>query len=905
MTNILRHTRIIITTLLVTLSVLTVRAQASPADVAQLYSKAQTEYNNGQFDKCKESLYAMLPSAKGMLKTSAYRLLALCSLEQGDIEGAKNNVALLLKSDPYFTPSLGDPMRFLDMVSEAKDNSAGITTASRQAETIEEAPVPVTLITDDMIRHSGAQTLQEALCLFVPGMTVAEGMESNIAMHGVYSLSQDKILIMVDGHRLNSSSTNAEAPDFRTSLDKVKQIEVLRGPASSLYGNVALTAVVNIITYKGAELNGARISGTAGSQNSFGGSMVVGGGNNVVDIMGWGSIFNTQGFPHDIDNGFGGNTRLYSHATSGRPAYDIGIKGRWQDFTIGINMQRSKRVPYFNVLQVSSKTTLQEVITGLIPNYIESDQELQALKAYGIEPDNEPDIDAFRNFNYDSYGKINGDAPGIVRSNNRINVDYAHTFGKVDVQASAYINFENTTLYNALGDSVNSEVIPDATVDFMEYLIAQKYPPGSIEPVMYDAIFETLIRGKTIGDVLKYTITPLSDDPQSVQLRKVMNQLSTSYQGVFQKLDWQNTTYGLQAQGLTNYNLLGHGSLILGAQMEHFTLTGANFSMGGGFTTPAAMSSSYVFKDGKETSLSGYMQIKHFFSPRWILNAGLRYDNKRRFNGSRLRRLSPRFSIIHKLDNHWTLRGNYNYSFVDAPYLYRVCVLPIFSGGEDMEPESMHGINLGTEYHKGSFRAEVGTFYNLLNDLVVLNTAIAQSFTSSEGEAYIFNNAGKVHIFGVEGAAQLYRRNFFANINATWQRVVKHENYIVHNSQTFSTPAFHTNLVVAGAPYRGKGNGFFKGGTLWVRGTGQFQTATYYRTVDLLRTVIMGDYASVFNRVAPQFVMGIGADYEWKYLDLNLSLKNVFNNKYSIGSMLAEGIPHPGRSFVAKLTVKF
>ena len=905
MTIISRYTKIIITTLLVTLSTLTVSAQASPADVAQLYSKAQTEYSNGQFDKCKESLYAMLPSAKGMLKTSAYRLLALCSLEQGDIEGAKNNVALLLKSDPYFTPSLGDPMRFLDMVSEAKDQSAGITTASRQAETIEEAPVPVTLITDEMIRHSGAQTLQEVLCLFVPGMTVAEGMEANIAMHGVYSTAQDKILIMVDGHRLNSSSTNAEAPDYRTNLDKVKQIEVLRGPASSLYGNVALTAVVNIITYKGAELNGARISGTAGSQNSFGGSMVVGGGNNVVDIMGWGSIYNTQGFKHDVDNGFGGNTRLYSHATSGRPAYDIGIKGRWQDFTIGINLQRSKRVPYFNVLQVGSKTTLKEVITGLLTNFGEDEEDLMALKAYGIEPNIDPDVNAFRNFNYDRYGKLNGETPGIVRSNNRINVDYAHTFGKIDVQASAYINFENTSLYNVLGDSVNSEVIPDATVDFMEYLIAQQFPAGSPEILLYNAVFETLIRGKTIGDVLKYTITPLSDDPQSVKLRNVMNMIPASYQGVFQKLDWQNTTYGFQAQGLTNYNLLGHGSFILGAQMEHFTLTGVNFSMGGGYTTPATMSSSYVFKEGKETSLSGYMQIKHFFSPRWILNAGLRYDNKRRFNGSRLRRLSPRFSIIHKLDNHWTLRGNYNYSFVDAPYLYRVCVLPIFSGGEDMQPETMHGINLGTEYHKGSLRAELGTFYNLLNDLVVLNTAIAQSFTSSDGEPYIFNNAGKVHIFGVEGAAQLYRRNFFANVNATWQRVVKHENYIVHKSQTFSTPAFHTNLIVAGAPYRGRGNGFLKGGTLWVRGTGQFQTATYYRTVDLLRTVIMGDYASVFNRVAPQFVMGLGVDYEWKYLDLNLSLKNVFNNKYSIGSMLADGNPRPGRSFVAKLTVKF
>lgn len=904
MTKILRHTKIIITTFLVTFSVLTISAQASPTDAAQLYSKAQAEYSNGQFDKCKESLYAMLPSAKGMLKTSAYRLLALCSLEQGDIEGAKNNVALLLKSDPYFTPSLGDPMRFLDMVSEAKDQSAGITTASRQAETIEEAPVPVTLITDEMIRHSGAQTLQEVLCLFVPGMTIAEGMESNIAMHGVYSLAQDKILIMVDGHRLNSSSTNAEAPDFRTSLDKVKQIEVLRGPASSLYGNVALTAVVNIITYKGAELNGARISGIAGSQHSFGGSMVVGGGNNVVDIMGWGSIYNTQGFVHEVNNEFGGKTKLYSHATSGKPCYDIGIKGRWQDFTIGINMQRSKRVPYINVLQVNSKSTMQELIFGSLSRFSPNITEI--IKSYGIEPNSEADVNAFRNFNYDRYGKQNGETPGIVRSNNRINIDYAHTFGKVDVQASAYINFENTSLYNVLGDSINSEKVPSAATYIMADILAKSFGGSPIETAALAIIFDQYVLDKSVGDVLKKVLTPLGDDIQSVQLRNVLQQVPTSYQGVFQKLDWQNTTFGFQAQGLTNYNLLGHGSVILGAQFEQFKLSGTSFNMGGGYNTPASMSSSVVFRDGNETSLSGYVQVKHFFSPRWILNAGLRYDNKRRFNGSRLKRLSPRFSIIHKLNDHWTLRGNYNYSFVDAPYLYRVCVLPIFSGGENMQPETMHGINLGTEYHKGAFSAEVGTFYNLLNDLVVLNTSIVNSIIEGDNEeTYIFKNAGKVHLFGVEGATQYHRRHFFANLNATWQRVVKHENYIVHNSQTFSTPAFHTNLTVAGAPYRGRGDGFFKGGTLWLRSTGQFQTATYSRTVDLLRTVIMGDYASVFNRVAPQFVLGVGANYEWKYLDLSLSLKNVFNNKYHIGSMLADGIPHPGRAFVAKLTVKF
>lgn len=138
--------------------------------------------------------------------------------------------------------------------------------------------MPVTLITEEMIRHSGAATLQELLCLFVPGMTMAEGTESNIAMHGVYSLSQENILFLQDGHRMNSYSTNAEAPDYRTSLDKIQHIEVLRGPASSLYGNIALTAVVNIITRKGASLNGGRLSGMAGSQGSYGASMLLGEG---------------------------------------------------------------------------------------------------------------------------------------------------------------------------------------------------------------------------------------------------------------------------------------------------------------------------------------------------------------------------------------------------------------------------------------------------------------------------------------------------------------------------------------------------------------------------------------------------------------------------------------------------
>ena len=141
-------------------------AQETGNSVEQRYEKALAEYNNGQFDTSERHTLHFISETDGMLKKSAYRLLALCRLEKGDMEGARMYVASLLKYDPYFMPSLGDPRRFIELIEEKKLEESGITTASRQKESIEELPVPVTLITEEMI-ISGSAESQELLCLFV------------------------------------------------------------------------------------------------------------------------------------------------------------------------------------------------------------------------------------------------------------------------------------------------------------------------------------------------------------------------------------------------------------------------------------------------------------------------------------------------------------------------------------------------------------------------------------------------------------------------------------------------------------------------------------------------------------------------------------------------------------------
>ncbi|MBR0259037.1 MAG: TonB-dependent receptor plug domain-containing protein, partial [Prevotella sp.] len=215
-----------------------------------IYDQAEQDYNIGRIEEARKALVDNLSDFPISLQLSAYRILSLCALGLDDNDEAERYVRMILDVNPYYSTTLSDPQRFIDMVEDIKGGrNATITTASSQAESLNEVPVPTTLITREMIQDCGARNLQEVLVTYVPGMNIVDGNDDiNIAMRGIYSNGQEKILIMLNGHRLNSFATNIAAPDFSMSLDKVRQIEVLRGPASSLYGGVSLTAVVNVIT---------------------------------------------------------------------------------------------------------------------------------------------------------------------------------------------------------------------------------------------------------------------------------------------------------------------------------------------------------------------------------------------------------------------------------------------------------------------------------------------------------------------------------------------------------------------------------------------------------------------------------------------------------------------------------
>lgn len=145
-----------------------------------------------------------------------------------------------------------------------------VIVASKSTELVADAPSSVTVFTHDEIQSMGVTTLGELLD-FVPGFQsfrlALNGDSQGFQVRGNPKLpvfTRD-VLLMVDGQRLNGShSGGGILYNAYINLANVKQVEVIRGPGSALYGSNAFLGVINIITLE--DQNAVSIRG--GSYNA-------------------------------------------------------------------------------------------------------------------------------------------------------------------------------------------------------------------------------------------------------------------------------------------------------------------------------------------------------------------------------------------------------------------------------------------------------------------------------------------------------------------------------------------------------------------------------------------------------------------------------------------------------------
>lgn len=137
---------------------------------------------------------------------------------------------------------------------EQKDDSQIVVTATGYELNVTKAPATISVITAEEIRARSYTDITDVL-QNIPGVFVTGGgVEQSIMMRGMTS---DYTLFLIDGKRVQDNQafglngSQAGTPiNFLPPLDAIQRIEVIRGPASSLYGSDAIGGVINIITKK-------------------------------------------------------------------------------------------------------------------------------------------------------------------------------------------------------------------------------------------------------------------------------------------------------------------------------------------------------------------------------------------------------------------------------------------------------------------------------------------------------------------------------------------------------------------------------------------------------------------------------------------------------------------------------
>jgi vitamin B12 transporter len=148
-----------------------------------------------------------------------------------------------------------------------------VVTATRIETPAKEVASSVTVISRQEIEKSNRTSVLEIL-RDIAGLAVIQnggsGGASSVFLRGANS---EHVLIMMDGVELNDPMNPSRSYDLaHFSLENVEQIEVLRGPQSTLYGSDALGGVINILTRKGRGKPQISLAAQAGSFATFAGS---------------------------------------------------------------------------------------------------------------------------------------------------------------------------------------------------------------------------------------------------------------------------------------------------------------------------------------------------------------------------------------------------------------------------------------------------------------------------------------------------------------------------------------------------------------------------------------------------------------------------------------------------------
>ncbi len=142
-----------------------------------------------------------------------------------------------------------------------------VTIDTGTAKPIFRSAAVTSVITAEQITEMGATELHEVLDT-VPGLHVSlESVTTDYinTMRGIANTTNSEVLVLMNGSRYSVPYKGSHMQGMEIPVEAIQRIEVIRGPGSALYGADAFAGVINIITKKAGDIDGAVIGGRGGS----------------------------------------------------------------------------------------------------------------------------------------------------------------------------------------------------------------------------------------------------------------------------------------------------------------------------------------------------------------------------------------------------------------------------------------------------------------------------------------------------------------------------------------------------------------------------------------------------------------------------------------------------------------
>jgi len=213
-----------------------------------------------------------------------------------------------------------------------------VTSATKTEQKRSHTPATVRVVTAREIQERGYLTLDEALA-DLPGIQFRniQGFNSYVFIRGIPN-QNNLILLMIDGIQMNELNSGGFYGGGQFNLANVERIEVVYGPASALYGTHAVSGVINIITKKPKDMQGARVSTLVGNFDTQSHDFSYGYYNEKHDLGLSVSGMYKQSDKADL-SGSRGDDNWSDALENFEEDYSIDAKFQYKPLTLGLNYQ--------------------------------------------------------------------------------------------------------------------------------------------------------------------------------------------------------------------------------------------------------------------------------------------------------------------------------------------------------------------------------------------------------------------------------------------------------------------------------------------------------------------------------------------------------------------------------------